>query len=193
MPGGFFSFQVKLGPTFIFVVQGTAVEPCLEFSFTKFNFGRCFLYSPGMVPACQTLVMSNKGAKGIRYLLLSLCCLLDVQRRVRCAQRNTYNKSTTENVTRFFYPFSVQSQFKDNAFLEIDFQPDIVPPGGVVEVPICFYPRELSHYHKKITFIFNSCITKDVDILGQGVEMKVREKVCETLWFRSRPLTDIAA
>lgn len=105
MPGGFFSFQVKLGPTFIFVVQGTAVEPCLEFSFTKFNFGKCFLYSPGMVPACQTLVMSNKGAKGIRYLLLlSLCCLLDVQSRVRCAQRNTYNKSTTENVTRVFTP-----------------------------------------------------------------------------------------
>lgn len=104
MPGGFFSFQVKLGPTFIFVVQGTAVEPCLEFSFTKFNFGKCFLYSPGMVPACQTLVMSNKGAKGIRYLLLSLCCFLDVQSRVRCAQRNTYNKSTTENVTRVFTP-----------------------------------------------------------------------------------------
>lgn len=75
-----------------------------------------------------------------------------------------------------FLPLSVQSQFKENAFLEIDFQPDIVPPGGVVEVPIYFYPRELCHYHKKITFIFNSCITRDVDILGQGVEMKVREK-----------------
>lgn len=77
-----------------------------------------------------------------------------------------------------FSPFSVQSQFKENAFLEIDFQPDIVPPGGVVEVPIYFYPRELCHYHKKITFIFNSCITRDVDIQGQGVEIKVREKSC---------------
>lgn len=72
-------------------------------------------------------------------------------------------------------PFSVQSQFKENAFLEIDFQPDIVPPGGLVEVPIYFYPRELCHYHKKITFIFNSCIARDIEILGQGVEMKVRE------------------
>lgn len=67
-----FSFQVKLGPTFIFVVQGTAVEPCLEFSFTKFNFGKCFLYCPGMVPTCQTLVMSNRGAKGIRCWLFML-------------------------------------------------------------------------------------------------------------------------
>lgn len=58
----------------------------------------------------------------------------------------------------------------------MDFQPDIVPPGAVVEVPIYFYPRELCHYHKKITFIFNSCITREVDIMGQGVEMKVREK-----------------
>lgn len=58
----------------------------------------------------------------------------------------------------------------------MDFQPDIVPPGAVVEVPIHFYPRELCHYHKKITFIFNSCITREVDIMGQGVEMKVREK-----------------
>lgn len=52
------------------MVQGTAVEPCLEFSFTKFNFGKCFLYSPGMLAACQTLVMTNKGVKGIRYLFL---------------------------------------------------------------------------------------------------------------------------
>lgn len=66
-----FLCQVRLGPTFIFVVQGTAVEPCLDFSFTKFNFGKCFLYSPGMVPACQTLVMTNKGIKGIRCLFLS--------------------------------------------------------------------------------------------------------------------------
>lgn len=45
-----------------------------------------------------------------------------------------------------------------------------------MEVPIYFYPRELCHYHKKITFIFNSCIARDVDILGQGVEIKVGEK-----------------
>lgn len=149
------------------------MEPCLEFSFTKFNFGKCFLYSPGMVPACQTLVMTNKGIKGIR-------CLLQSDTESNLHKENVFIFSLKQfNV---FLPFSVQSQFKENAFLEIDFQPDIVPPGGVVEVPIYFYPRELCHYHKKITFVFNSCILRDVEILGQGVKMKVRENVCKQLY-----------
>lgn len=65
-----FSCQVRLGPTFVFAVKGRAVAPSLEFSVTKHNFGKCFLYRPGMVPASHTLLLSNKGEKGIRYLFV---------------------------------------------------------------------------------------------------------------------------
>ncbi|XP_071313817.1 hydrocephalus-inducing protein homolog isoform X2 [Trachinotus anak] len=125
--------KVKHGPTFTFTIKGRAVAPSLEFSFTKFNFGKCFLYCPGMVPASQTLVISNKGEQDI----------------------------------------SVQCQFKNTSYLEIDFQSEVLSPGAVMEVPVTFYPREACQYHEKLTFILNSCITKQVDILGQGIEMKL--------------------
>ncbi|XP_076588631.1 hydrocephalus-inducing protein homolog [Chaetodon auriga] len=127
------SIKVKHGPTFTFPIQGRAVAPSLEFSFTKFNFGKRFLYHPGMVPASQTLVISNKGERDI----------------------------------------SVQCQFMNSPYLEIDFQPDILSPGTVMEVPVNFYPREACRYHEKLSFILNSCIRKHVDILGQGIEMKL--------------------
>lgn len=71
----FFSCQVRLGPTFVFAVKGRAVAPSLEFSVTKHNFGKCFLYRPGMVPASHTLLLSNKGEKGIRYLFVCFVCI----------------------------------------------------------------------------------------------------------------------
>ncbi|XP_059190373.1 hydrocephalus-inducing protein homolog [Centropristis striata] len=127
------SIKVKHGPTFTFALEGRAVSPSLDFSFTKHNFGKCFLCSPGMAPASQTLVISNKGKRDI----------------------------------------SVQCQFKNTSCLELDFQPDILSPGAVMEARVNFYPCEARRYHEKLTFILNSCVTKHVDILGQGIEMKL--------------------
>ncbi|XP_029009061.1 hydrocephalus-inducing protein homolog isoform X2 [Betta splendens] len=127
------SIKVKHGSTFNVGIKGRAVTPRLEFSFTKFNFGKNFLYSPGMVPACQTLVISNKGKRDI----------------------------------------SIQSQFSNTSCLEMNFHPHILSPGAVIDVPLTFSPREAGHYHEKLPFILNSCVTKYVDILGQGIEMKL--------------------
>ncbi|XP_032378415.1 hydrocephalus-inducing protein [Etheostoma spectabile] len=127
------SIKVTHGPTFTFAIEGRAVAPSLEFSFSKYNFGRCFLYSPGMVPASQTLVISNKGERDI----------------------------------------SVQCQFRNTPYLEMDFKPEILSPGAVIEAPVKFYPREECRYHETLTFILNSCVTKHVDILGQGIKMKL--------------------
>ncbi|XP_008288806.1 hydrocephalus-inducing protein homolog [Stegastes partitus] len=127
------NIKVKYGPTFAFAIKGRAVAPSLEFSFTKFNFGKCFLYCPGMVPPSRTLVISNKGKRDV----------------------------------------SIQCQFKNTAFLEMDFQPDVLSPGAAMEVPVTFCPREVCRYHEKLTFIISSCITKQVDVLGQGIEMKL--------------------
>ncbi|XP_028313928.1 hydrocephalus-inducing protein homolog [Gouania willdenowi] len=125
--------RVKLGPVFTFHIKGRAVEPSLDFSFTKHNFGTCFLYSPGIVPPSHTLVINNNGTRDI----------------------------------------SIQSPFQDTNFLEMDFQANILSPGAVMEVPFTFYPHEARQYNTKIPFILNSCVTKEVDILGQGVEIKL--------------------
>ncbi|KAF7656194.1 hypothetical protein LDENG_00045050 [Lucifuga dentata] len=122
--------KVKHGPTFILAIKGRAVAPSVQFSFTKYNFGKCLLYSAGMVPASRTLIISNKGEREI----------------------------------------SVQCHFKNTSYLEIGFQPDILSAGSALEVPITFYPLETCRYHETLTFTLNSCVTKQVDILGQGTE-----------------------
>lgn len=75
----------------------------------------------------------------------------------------------------YFPLLSVQSQFRNTSCLEVDFQPDILSPGAAMEVPVRFYPREACRYHEKLTFLLNSCVTKHADILGQGIEIKVRK------------------
>ncbi|XP_037834213.1 hydrocephalus-inducing protein homolog [Kryptolebias marmoratus] len=130
------NLKVTLGPTFTFAVKGRAEAPNLEFSFTKFNFGKCFLYRPGMEPPSQTLMISNRGRKDV----------------------------------------SAECQFRNAAFLSVDFQPNILRPGAAMEVPVTFHPQEARRYHKNITFVFNSCVTQHVDIQGQGIQIKLDVK-----------------
>uniref|UniRef100_F6WJJ0 HYDIN axonemal central pair apparatus protein n=1 Tax=Monodelphis domestica TaxID=13616 RepID=F6WJJ0_MONDO len=61
---------VTHGPTFVCVITGTAVTPAIQFSFYSFNFGTCFIYSPGMPLYQQMLVITNNEEKPI-----SLDCL----------------------------------------------------------------------------------------------------------------------
>ncbi|XP_029109509.1 hydrocephalus-inducing protein homolog isoform X1 [Scleropages formosus] len=127
------SLSVKNGPTFSCSFSGCAVAPSVHFSFLKHNFGMSFLYSAGMVPPSQTLVISNRGKQ-----TLSLGCL-----------------------------------FHNTAHLEVGFQPEMLPPGGAAEVPITFYARKVMHYKEKIVFEINECTRQVVEILGQGIKMKI--------------------
>ncbi|MCJ8733357.1 hypothetical protein PDJAM_G00222410, partial [Pangasius djambal] len=60
-----FSIKVKDGPVFHCTLLGSTTSLGLEFSFLKHNFGKTFIYSAGMVPASCTLLISNKGERGI--------------------------------------------------------------------------------------------------------------------------------
>ncbi|KAJ8406633.1 hypothetical protein AAFF_G00302070 [Aldrovandia affinis] len=127
------SIKIKNGPVFTCSLSGAAVPPGVEFSFLKHNFGLNFIYQAGMVPSCQTLLITNKGERGV-----SLECL-----------------------------------FSNTAFLEVGFLPEVLPPGGAVEVPITFYPREAVRYQERVVFQINACTKQAVEILGQGTEMKI--------------------
>ncbi|XP_061629909.1 hydrocephalus-inducing protein homolog [Phyllopteryx taeniolatus] len=127
------TIKVTKGPLFTIAIEGSGVAPELEFSFKKYNFGKNFVYYPGMVPASHTLVLRNKGNRDI----------------------------------------SVKCQSRKCSFLEIGFKPDVLSSGAVVEVPFTFYPREPRRYHENVIFLINSCIKEQVDIWGQGIEMKL--------------------
>ncbi|XP_060779913.1 hydrocephalus-inducing protein homolog [Neoarius graeffei] len=128
-----FSIKVKDGPVFHCNLLGLTTSLGLEFSFLKYNFGKTFIYSAGMVPATCILLISNKGKRGI----------------------------------------SVDCLFSNTPFLDVSFRPDVLPSSGSMEVPITFYPREAMRYHEKVVFQINEYSTQVVEIMGQGIEMKI--------------------
>lgn len=56
------------------------------------------------------------------------------------------------------------------------FQPKVLLPGETMEVPITFYPREVMQYKEKVFFEINDSAKHVVEILGQGIELKVRRR-----------------
>ncbi|XP_069822484.1 hydrocephalus-inducing protein homolog isoform X3 [Dendropsophus ebraccatus] len=52
--------KVENGPEITCLLQGSAVQPGIHFSFKEHNFGQCFIYHAGMQPARETLVITNK-------------------------------------------------------------------------------------------------------------------------------------
>ncbi|KAI4885088.1 hypothetical protein NFI96_023140 [Prochilodus magdalenae] len=128
-----FSIKVKNGPVFHCSLLGSAISPGLVFSFLKHDFGANFIYTAGMVPSTQTLLISNKGEKGIR----------------------------------------VDCLYSTTTFLEVSFTPQVLPPGDCMEVLFTFYPRETVRYHEKVVFEINECAKQVLEILGQGINMKI--------------------
>ncbi|XP_072492710.1 hydrocephalus-inducing protein homolog isoform X2 [Notamacropus eugenii] len=62
--------KITYGPTYTCILMGSSVTPTIQFSFTSYNFGTCFIYLPGMPLYKQILVVTNNEDKPI-----SLDCL----------------------------------------------------------------------------------------------------------------------
>uniref|UniRef100_G1MRN0 HYDIN axonemal central pair apparatus protein n=1 Tax=Meleagris gallopavo TaxID=9103 RepID=G1MRN0_MELGA len=68
---------------------------------------------------------------------------------------------------------SLSCLFTNTMHLEVDFPGYILHPGGTVEVPIIFYPREVASYHEVIPFEINGLCQETVEVQGKGAELKV--------------------
>ncbi|XP_036605974.1 hydrocephalus-inducing protein homolog [Trichosurus vulpecula] len=62
--------KITYGPIYTCILMGSSVTPAIQFSFTSYNFGTCFIYLPGMPLYKQILVITNNEEKPI-----SLDCL----------------------------------------------------------------------------------------------------------------------
>ncbi|XP_062817752.1 hydrocephalus-inducing protein homolog isoform X1 [Anolis carolinensis] len=142
--------HISHGPTFTCALQGVVVAPSLHFSFTKVDFGNCFIYHAGMPILKRTLIITNKDKK-----VVSLNCL-----------------------------------FTNTAYLELSFRTEVLSPGGKVEIPISFYPREAVSYHEVITFEINGLLQRTVEVSGKGIEMKIEvvEPRSKVMKFGAVPL-----
>ena len=68
----FFCFQITNGPTFTINLTGTGIQPGLNFSFVRHDFGPCFLYRAGMPLKRTTLIIKNEDTKDIRLAVFTL-------------------------------------------------------------------------------------------------------------------------
>ena len=73
--------------------------------------------------------------------------------------------------------FSIECQYENCAHLEVHCQPGVLIPNQVMEVDIVFYPREARRYHETIPFEINGLSTMNVEIFGEGTDMKVQMNV----------------
>lgn len=69
---------------------------------------------------------------------------------------------------------SVECHYENTAYLEIHSNPGVLAPDETMKVEFLFYPREAIHYHKTIPFEINGLSTMNVDVFGEGTDMKVR-------------------
>ncbi|XP_059507551.1 hydrocephalus-inducing protein homolog [Stegostoma tigrinum] len=57
--------KIQKGPVFACILTGYIVIPSAHLSFTKYNFGPCFIYNAGMTPSKKTLIITNKQEQAI--------------------------------------------------------------------------------------------------------------------------------
>ncbi|XP_048461536.1 hydrocephalus-inducing protein homolog [Rhincodon typus] len=57
--------KIQKGPVFACILTGYIVIPSAHLSFTKYDFGPCFIYNAGMTPSKKTLIITNKQEQAI--------------------------------------------------------------------------------------------------------------------------------
>uniref|UniRef100_H2YKD6 Uncharacterized protein n=1 Tax=Ciona savignyi TaxID=51511 RepID=H2YKD6_CIOSA len=99
--------KVTDGPSYLCHIIGTGVNPGLEFSFDKHDFGSCFIYRAGMPVNTETLTITNKDTKEI-----SVECLYPSTSHLGsytpCHRDRARGESTI--ATMSFFPREVGSQ-----------------------------------------------------------------------------------
>lgn len=83
---------------------------------------------------------------------------------------------------------SIESQYENCAHLEVNCQPGVLIPNQAMQVDILFYPREARRYHETIPFEINGLSTMNVEIFGEGTDMKVRSHM-DNIFFMSKFLS----
>ena len=77
-------------------------------------------------------------------------------------------------LTLLFFFFSIESHYENCTHLEVNCQPGVLIPNQTMQVDIVFYPREARRYHETIPFEINGLSTMNVEIFGEGTDMKVQ-------------------
>jgi hydrocephalus-inducing protein len=126
------SFVVAGKYVYNVMVKGSGVQPAIRFSFMHFDFGPCFVTSPG---------------------------------------GNTVIEETTLRITNNdpVNNIGVDCAFQKIRALWVESRPAVLEPGGILDVPIRFAPRDVKDYAFVIPFVINGTGKVNVNITGAGI------------------------
>jgi len=68
---------------------------------------------------------------------------------------------------------SIECHYESTSYLEVHCQPGVLQPEKTMDVEFLFYPRETKQYHMVIPFEINGLSKINVEIFGEGTDMKV--------------------
>jgi hydrocephalus-inducing protein len=68
---------------------------------------------------------------------------------------------------------SVECLFQKTVALSVDAPPSVLEPGGVLEIPIRFAPRDVKDYAFVLPFVVNGTAKVPINIVGSGVHPKL--------------------
>jgi hydrocephalus-inducing protein len=132
LTGSMLTFTVGGKYNYNIVARGNAVSPALRFSFTREDFGPCFITSPG-------------GSTVIEEKILRMV-----------------NHDPVNNI-------SVECDFQKTRAFWVECPPTVLEPGGIMDVPIKFAPREVKDYEFIVPFVINGTSKVPINISGRGI------------------------
>eukprot|EP01034_Spumella_vulgaris_P022205 gene22205-28319_t len=132
LDGSIMSFTVAGKYVYNILARGSGVKPALRFSFMQYDFGPCFITSPG-------------GSTVVEETVLRIV-----------------NHDPSSNI-------SIECTFTKTRSLWAECSPTVIAPGGTLDVPIRFAPREVKDYAFVIPFVVNGTSKVPVNITGSGI------------------------
>jgi len=130
--GAVMTFTVAGKFVYNIIVKGSGVQPAVRFSFMHYDFGSCFITSPGGNTVIEETVL------------------------------RIVNHDPVNNI-------AVDCSFQKTRALWAECHPVVLEPGGGVDVPIRFAPRDVKEYAFVIPFVINGTGKVNVNVVGQGI------------------------
>ena len=140
--------------SYVLDLSGKAMRPSVDFSFTNYDFGYCFINKKATATVAGFDQQGPGQGSGSRK---------NAFKRVDLVVKN--NDKANDCL--------LATTFQRTAFLDVQLNQSMIEAGGELIVPIYFMPNEAVEYRERIEFIVNDFTKFYVSIRGKGTPLRL--------------------
>ncbi|EGR28756.1 hypothetical protein IMG5_169530, partial [Ichthyophthirius multifiliis] len=145
-----FMLQISSGPSYQFILQGTARKPGVELSFFSYDFGPQYVLKQPL-PITVYLEMRNRDQSAMS---------------VETAFEKTNYLDVILPPGQVILPLQTETLKDKKGIIQVH-------ENNILKIPIILTPRESKKYEETITFDINGLHKIDVKIQGEGIPLKL--------------------